>query len=151
MIQVLGWTNKDNIGDEAYKLAFPKLFNKEFSFSEKIQGKPETVILGGGDVLYPSFFKTLSTVPTAKKYAFSVNIRPEHLESLHIFDHILCRNFIDLRPDNNPKIQFCPDFAFALEANKDNGKALVQSLFKEYRADLYDNLVIVVLNSFLCK
>ncbi|NIQ15589.1 MAG: hypothetical protein GTO02_14685, partial [Candidatus Dadabacteria bacterium] len=52
MIHVLGWYGHDNVGDEAYKLAFPKLFkNNKFVFGEIIKGKPEKIILGGGDVL----------------------------------------------------------------------------------------------------
>jgi len=152
MIHVLGWYDHDNIGDEAYKIAFPKLFkNHDFTFGEKIQGKPDTIILGGGDVLSPKFTKQLDAHPQAKKYAFSINLRATDITpQLSQFDKIISRNFVDLRTVDNYKIQCYPDFTFILEPNADNGKQLIKSLFEKYKSELYENVVVLTLNSFLC-
>jgi polysaccharide pyruvyl transferase WcaK-like protein len=152
MIHILGWYDHDNVGDEAYKLAFPMLFkDHKFTFGEKIQGKPETIILGGGDVLSPKFLKALEAHPQAKKYALSINLRPEDInKQLAQFDRIISRNFIDLRTVDNYKIQCLPDFTFVLEGNKENGKQLIKKLFDRHRSELYENVVVLTLNSFLC-
>jgi polysaccharide pyruvyl transferase WcaK-like protein len=152
MIHILGWYEHENIGDEAYKIAFPKLFkNYEFTFGEKIQGKPDTIILGGGDILSPKFFKILDQHPQAKKYAFSINLRAEDIgPNLARFNHIISRNFVDLRTTDAYKIQCYPDFTFILEPNKDHGKQLIKDLFNKYKSELYENVVVLTLNSFLC-
>ena len=152
MIHVLGWYDHNNIGDEAYKIAFPKLFkNYEFTFGEKIKGKPDTIILGGGDVLSPKFLKTLDAHPQAKKYAFSINLRPELIgPQLSQFERIISRNFVDLRTVDNYKIQCFPDFTFVLEGNKGNGKQLIKELFSKHNSELYENVIVLTLNSFLC-
>lgn len=151
MIHVLGYYGKDNIGDEAYKIAFPKLFKDyEFTFGEKIQGKPDAIVLGGGDVLSPKFLKILEMHPQVKKYAFSINLRKSDIgPHLAQFDKIISRNFIDLRATDF-KIQHLPDFTFVLESNKENGKQLIKELFNKYKSELYENVVVLTLNSFLC-
>lgn len=150
MIHVLGWYDHDNVGDEAYKIAFPKLFkNYEFTFGEKIQGEPDTIILGGGDVLYPKFTNQLDNHSQAKKYAFSINLRPNDVTDLGQFERIISRNFVDLRTTEY-KIQCYPDFTFVLEGNKENGKQLLKDLFAKYNSELYENVVVLTLNSFLC-
>jgi len=151
MIHILGWYDHDNIGDEAYKIAFPKLFpNHEFTFGEKIQGKPDTIILGGGDVLNMKFLDILEQHPQAKKHALSINLRPEDIgDKLDPFGHIIARNFINLRMSNY-KIQCFPDFTFVLQPNRENGKQLLKTLFDKYKAELYENVVVLTLNSFLC-
>lgn len=142
MIHVLGWYDSKNIGDESYKITFPKLFpNNEFSFGEEVKGSPDTIILGGGDVLNPYFVDKLKYFPKAKKYAFSVNVREG--DDLSMFDKVLARNITTKAPQ-------CPDFAFILEPNKTNGRNIVKEIFEKYDADLYENLVILSLNSFLC-
>jgi hypothetical protein len=148
-IHVLGWydtptseTLKCNIGDEAYKLAFPKLFpNNQFIFCDTLKDlDPEIVILGGGDVLYPSFINKIKASKARKKYAFSINVTPD-IEP--IFDRVISRNRL-----NN--FEYLPDFVFALEGNKDHGKAIIKRLFDQNRCELYENVVILVMNSFLC-
>lgn len=153
MIHVLGWYDHDNIGDEAYKIAFPKLLkNENLVFGETIKGIPDLIILGGGDVLQPSFYYELAKFPNVKKYAFSINLRQKDINSkMDQFEKIFCRNFIDLRAVNDAKIRFCPDFTFVLEGNKDNGTALIKQIFKKHGSDLYKNVVILTLNSFLCS
>lgn len=148
-IHVLGWydtptsaTPKCNLGDEAYKLAFPKLFpNYKFTFCDTLKGlNPETVILGGGDVIQPFFINQITNSNAKKKFAFSVNIRPD--TDLSIFDRTISRNYSD-------KAEYFPDFVFALNADRTRGKNLIKSLFYNNKCDLYDNVVVIVMNSFL--
>jgi len=149
MTHILGWYNYGNIGDESYKIAFPKLFKTDkFTFGDNIKGMPDVIILGGGDVLRPEFLNKLTKFPNAKKYAFSVNLRKEDLNQIDQFEKVFSRNYIEHK---SPKIQFCPDFAFTLEANQHHGKELVKNIFKDNNADLYNNLIIITMNSFLCK
>lgn len=148
-IHVLGWYGHQNIGDEAYKIAIPKLFkNKEFTFGEEVIGKPETIILGGGDVLHPRFLKMLDKHPQAKKYLLSVNLREKDIgPHLAQFDRIISRNIIKSK---DYKIECYPDFTFILEPNKENGKRIIEKLFKKHHIELYKNVVALTLNSFLC-
>jgi hypothetical protein len=149
-IHVLGWydtptsaTLKTNIGDESYKLSFPKIFPEhEFIFCDTLKDiEPETVILGGGDVLYPSFINQIKASKANKKYAFSINIKNE-TDYLPIFDRIISRN-------HYKDIEYRPDFAFALEANKERGKAIIKSLFDQHKCELYENVVVLVMNNYL--
>ena len=148
-IHVLGWydtptsiTKKFNIGDESYKLTFPKLFPEhEFIFCDTLKEiEPETVILGGGDVLYPSFINQIKACKAKQKYAFSVNVTNDSY--LPIFDRIISRN-------HYKNTEYYPDFAFALEANKERGKSIIKNLFTQHKCELYENVVILVVNSYL--
>jgi hypothetical protein len=148
-IHVLGWydtptsaTLKMNIGDESYKLSFPKLFPEhEFVFCDTLKGiEPETVILGGGDVLYPSFINQIKTSKAKQKYAFSVNINNN--DYLSLFDRVISRNYYD-------NVEYCPDFAFALEANKERGKTIINNLFEQHKCELYENVIVLVMNNYL--
>lgn len=139
-IHNLGFFNFGNIGDEAYRLAFPKLFpDYEFVFCNSLKNvETDTVILGGGDVLSNDFISQVKKYN--KKYAFSVNYRDE---DIFIFDEVIARNF-------NSKVPYYPDFAFILEGNKQNGRALIENLFLYNNLELYENIVILTLNSYLC-
>lgn len=131
-----------NIGDESYKLSFPKLFPEhEFIFCDTLKGlEPETVILGGGDVLYPFFINQIKASKAKHKYAFSVNINND--DHLSLFDRVISRNVYK-------EVEYYPDFAFALEANKERGKAIIKSLFEQHKCELYENVVILVMNNYL--
>ncbi|NIQ15590.1 MAG: hypothetical protein GTO02_14690, partial [Candidatus Dadabacteria bacterium] len=67
------------------------------------------------------------------------------LPQLSQFDRIITRNSFD-----HHSVQCYPDFTFILEGNKANGEKLIKDLFKKYKAELYENIVILTLNSFLC-
>lgn len=148
-IHVLGWYQHENQGDESYRLAFPKLFpDYKFVFGEKIYDEPEIIILGGGDVATPKFFTILEKYPKAKKYLFSVNLREKNITpELKQFEKIIVRNFVDF---SDIKIQCLPDFTFVLKANKENGKQLIKKLFKKYKCELYENVIMLTMNGFLC-
>ncbi len=69
-IRCVGWYDHHNTGDEAYKLAFPKLFpDGEISFAENAEGADDVdlIILGGGDVVSSSFTNRLEKLPHKKR------------------------------------------------------------------------------------
>lgn len=150
-IQVLGYYNKLNIGDDSYKICFPRIFsNYDFIFTDNPK-KLETdiVILGGGDVFYPKLLDQLKNVKAKKKYACSVNLRPEMTEYYSMFDAIIARNVVDIKNAKGVKIHCLPDFAFALEGDKERGRALLEKLFTDQKAELYKDVVLVTMNAFL--
>src|ERR1700722_1441559 len=121
-IHVLGWYNHDNTGDEAYKIAFPRLFpNFDLVFTDSVKDlSPETIILGGGDILYSNFLRHISVhQPEATKYAFSVSVRDDIPSG---FKKIISRDVTDL-------CQWLPDFTFILKPNKTNGIRLINDIF----------------------
>ncbi len=147
-ICILGWYNHSNIGDEAYKLAFPKLFPQyNFQFSQEVlERDPEVIILGGGDVISPEFLKNINKSPNARKYAMSINLRPENEHQLSPFLKVIARN-----KTNIPNVTVMPDFTFCLSGDAKNGKKLIRDRFNAERADLYDDVVVLTFNSFLCS
>lgn len=147
-VTVLGWYDQSNIGDESYKIAFPKIFpNYNFKFTSKLVGDEKKIILGGGNVLNESFLKELSKCPEAEKYLMSVDLGNCPLAPF-LFNKIISRNKVNNQTDQ-PTIQ-TSDFAFILEANADNGRNLIKKMFDEKGLELYENVIIVVMNSFLC-
>lgn len=136
-IHVLGWYGHNNIGDESYKIVFPKLFPEyQFVFCDTLKGlDTEILILGGGNVIHPTFLKQVKNSKAKKKYALSVDMVPD-LDQ-HLFDKIIPRN------------ECYPDFAFALESDKERGRTLIRNLFDQHKCELYENVVVVVMNSFL--
>lgn len=142
-VTVLGWYGHDNIGDDAYELAFSLLLPEhELTFTDKLDGsKVDAIILGGGDILYNNFSEQLIPYSLIPKYAFSVSVRDEVLPPV-AFKKIISRD--------NPSFPGCswlPDFTFALTPDADNGRRLVKKIFTGL--DLYDKVCVVVINSNL--
>lgn len=147
MNAVLGYYNHDNVGDEAYKLAFPKIFpGHNFTFADVVPNNCKRVFLGGGDVIQQYFLSQLEKL-TIPKYAMSVNIKPQNISKYNeIFSQMLIRNIVP----TSKNVLTVPDFTFVLEANPQHGKKIIERLFQENKADLYDRVIIVVLNAYLC-
>ncbi len=145
---VLGWYDHSNIGDEAYKIAFPKIFpDHKFTFTDQLPKENERIFLGGGDVLQSYFLDQLKK-SKAPKYAMSVNIKCQELpQYLEMFNQLFIRNVCS----TTNKTLSIPDFSFMLEPDPENGKKLIAKMFEEAKADLYDKVIIVVLNAYLCS
>ncbi len=142
----LGWYNKDNIGDESYKLSFPIIFPQyswtftDFPSKQQINDC-DFIVLGGGNILERNFLSLLKDI-NKPIYAFSVGTTEKLTEQeLSIFTKIYSR---DKKAQN-----WVPDAAFALTPDKHNGKILVKNLFA--KKDLYEKLFIVVTNAHLVK
>lgn len=141
-INVLGWYNHGNIGDESYKLSFPIIFpNHEFIFSDKLKGNEEIVILGGGNVLSEHFLHLLNKV-NCKKLCMSVGVtefKEINCEKIYVRDI----NSLNLIPNSI----YMPDFAFALKPNAENGKNLIKNIFKDN--ELWNRLILCIPNAHL--
>lgn len=132
-IIVLGFYNRDNLGDESYKYAFRTIFksddvNVKLQFFctddiENIPIKTDIVICGGGDIINPYFMDKIHKIVKnfyGPIYAVSVGIPfPSDAHYLHIFDHVFVRSMSDYEVaikeigDNN--VTFTYDLCFALD------------------------------------
>lgn len=145
---VLGWYNHGNIGDEAYKIAFPKIFpNQKFTFTDVLPNNCERVFLGGGDVLQKYFLDQLKQTK-APKYAMSINMKcNETRHYIDMFDKMFIRNICP----STDKLFPVADFAFVLEPNFERGKELIKKMFQQHKAELYEKVIVIVMNAYLCS
>ena len=103
-VLVVGYYDRYNIGDEAYKTAIPKMFNdKNISFTfqctddiTEIPSNTDIVLCGGGDIINTYFMTKIHELLKSFKgpvYALSVGI-PFHDDTkyLDIFDHVFVRS-----------------------------------------------------------
>lgn len=150
-VQVVGWYNKKNIGDEAYKAAFPALFDCQFRFSDTPSPDAKSYVLGGGDILSPAFLKPLLKMK-GRKFIASTSF-PEKIDSSLFgqFESVIVRDqqsLLNARKNGVPAI-FAPDFAFVLNGSETRGRKAIVSMFQESKTDLYEKVVGVVVNSHL--
>lgn len=121
---VIGYYDRKNIGDEAYKIALPIVFKTaktiRFVCSDDITEIPSdvtTVICGGGDIINDYFMKKIQELVakfTGRVYAVSVGIPyVEAVKYLHIFDHVFARSSIDYeaaaKEIGNRNVTLCRD------------------------------------------
>jgi polysaccharide pyruvyl transferase WcaK-like protein len=149
-IGVIGWYDHGNCGDESYKLSFPRVFPQhKFVFSERpIQPYLDAYILGGGDIVCDAFINELK--PIKKKHIISAAISQPN-KKLSEFEIVAARDFRSLgnAAASGVHAQYVPDFAFALEGNKERGLDIVKNQFKAIGHDFYKSLVTVVINAHL--
>jgi polysaccharide pyruvyl transferase WcaK-like protein len=154
-VNVVGWYNKHNVGDESYKFAFGKVFpNANLFFStfprRTEDGRiPHATILGGGDVMSSEMLRKLQNAD-GKKYIVSTSAsRSDHakeefdgVEAVIIRDRASSKILSDIGVDHHR----LPDIAYSLSADAVKGKDDVDALFKQNKRDRYDNLVTVIIN-----
>lgn len=145
----LGWYDKKNCGDEAYKLSFPRLFpSVNIRFTDALDSNCDCIIIGGGDILTKRFLSQLANV---KKPIFAISVTAsERIADYGIsFKRVLVRDFASLRNLEKEHIlaEYCPDAAFNLTADKDQGRVLLNKYLKG--CDPYDKVVGVVINANL--
>jgi polysaccharide pyruvyl transferase WcaK-like protein len=145
-VAVLGWYGHSNIGDEAYKIAFPKIFPEiNFTFQDKLEKRPECVILGGGDVIQPDFIKQINKFPEIPCFAMSVNLTSANYGLCKRFNKLFVRNFVqDIK-----NVEFMPDFTFVLTPDPQHGRELIEKQFNLEKAHLYEKVIVVTMNSYL--
>lgn len=146
-IHAIGWYGHENIGDESYKLSFPLLFPEHtFTFSEKLQ-PADAYILGGGDVVHGNYLNRLKDIKN--KHIMSATV--SNIVDLKDFKSACVRDLksVDLAQSGGVKASFVPDFAFALTPNAERGKELIQTIFREDKVELYEKVVVVIINGFL--
>lgn len=157
-IKILGWYNHGNVGDEAYKSAFPLLFSgHDLEFVEELNegDAPDVVVLGGGDVVYPSFtqhFKKLP--PTVEKIAASVSLTDNSdLPFLKNFKQVFVRDYRSalLADRSGYKSTYLPDFTFMLQPEPIAGRYYLQQKFAEQGHELYEKIVVCVVSNYLAN
>ena len=129
-VLVLGFYDRQNAGDEMYKIAIPRIFSDtrtKFVFVcmddiKEIPDNIEFVICGGGDIINHYFMQKaekLFATYTGRVYAFSVGI-PYNSEAkyLHMFDHVFVRSkteyAIASKEVGAKNVTYLPDASFSL-------------------------------------
>jgi polysaccharide pyruvyl transferase WcaK-like protein len=155
-VTVLGWYGKTNIGDESYKLAFPKLFpDYKFNFTDKLTPKiiaeTDAVVVGGGDILSDAFLKQLATVTKPKHIISASATETTDIAKLEGFANVIIRDHIscNLLARKGVPVIYKPDVAFALECNRDRGRRILRKKFEVHNRELYKKVVVVILNGYL--
>jgi polysaccharide pyruvyl transferase WcaK-like protein len=148
-VGVVGWYGHNNVGDEAYKSAFPKLFPQcDFVFAESPTDDIETWILGGGDVVTSSNVEAFR--PLKKKHIMSATVsRPYDLTGFGTVAVRDYRSVETIKSRGAGRVLYVPDFAFALSGDAARGRRLITSQFEKDGADLYSKVVVVVINGYL--
>ena len=149
-VTVLGWYGKGNVGDEAYKLAFPLIFpGASFTFTDDILpgSVHENIVLGGGDV-YNKFYIDKIRRGMGRKFAMSVNCTDKTLtdNTIAMFEKVFFRGHSGT---SDKRVRVFPDFTFALEPSLLRGRKLIQTQFKETDSEQYQNVIVIIMNSFL--
>lgn len=164
-IKILGWYNHGNTGDEAYKLAFPLLFpppQYQIEFVEKIdddnKSNTDAIILGGGDVFYPSFTQYLPALSSPnvniKKVAASISLTENSdFPSLKLFDKVVVRDYrsLDWCDKNGISGIYLPDATFMLTPDADAGYQWIKDKFEAEGHALYTNIVVCVISNYLAN
>src|SRR5476651_417763 len=92
-INVLGFYNHKNIGDDSYQISLSSLFPQHhFEFFDKLPEKNncDAIILGGGNVVKPYFLSQLEAINDIPIYGLSVGIEIPYSEKVK-FKHIWAR------------------------------------------------------------
>jgi polysaccharide pyruvyl transferase WcaK-like protein len=146
----MGWYDKSNIGDEAYKIAFPRVFpNHDFSFDA---AKSPNLILGGGDILSEAFLKNALKYPAQKRIALSVSANSNTpIDLVKKLDDIYVRDIRSKKylTDNGVACTYMPDVATCMKPNCVNGMNWLRKKYDSDGLELYQKKVGVVLNAHL--
>jgi len=130
---VIGFYNRENLGDEAYKIAFATHFIKfrltfvcidDLACISNSIDSFDGIVVGGGDVFnsyfHNKYYPILSKF-SGPKIALSVGIPFQSMitkNNLHIFDHVFTRNHEEVRHlqrvIGSMKAHYLPDFVFGL-------------------------------------
>lgn len=151
-VNVNGWYDKQNVGDESYKEAFTRLFpDVSFVFSVAPLPNAAAYIVGGGDILTEELLRPFLLID-----------KPKHIMSVSFsrsFDKDLLSGFksIIVRDNHSADIVrniglepiLCPDFSFVLTPNKTKGHKFIEEVFNKEEHDLYEKVIAIVINSHM--
>jgi polysaccharide pyruvyl transferase WcaK-like protein len=130
-IVVLGYYQRNNLGDTIYTLTMPRLFPEcQLSFYNlddltTIPTGTDAIVCGGGDLINRYFHDKIVTLCkgfSGRKIALSIGISFEsfrNAECLNLFDQIFLRNKTDVRylqsKLGSEVVHYLPDLAFSLD------------------------------------
>ncbi|PNG99329.1 hypothetical protein TSOC_014897, partial [Tetrabaena socialis] len=147
-VLVLGFYDRDNAGDELYKLVLPNILAhglgpiselisesltlSEFEFKSMDDASAQSLldvdvlICGGGDIINSYFMSKLQSLLsdfTGRVYALSVGIPyPADAHYLHMFDHVFVRSRMDFsiasKEIGTRNVTYLPDAAMSLVLGK---------------------------------
>lgn len=151
LINVVGWYDKNNIGDESYKIGFRKLWHThDFKFTDSPIPDADSYIMGGGDIVCPTLLDKFVSIKN--KHLLSVSF-PVHADKKAVssFKNIWVRDeyssqnasALDLKHDT------VPDVAFMLEPDPKKGRRIISERFASENRDLYSTKIIVVINAHI--
>lgn len=155
-IFALGWYGHNNLGDESYKDTFRALFPQHnFTFLDHIKKdvveNSEVVFLGGGNVLRPAYLRELEKIKDKRIFGFSIGMEESVEISPNLFEHVYARDekTINTLEKMNVPCTMIPDAAFILQGNPDEGNEWLTNKFKQEKLDLYEKVIVVVINSYI--
>ncbi len=129
-ILFIGFYDRANVGDEAFKNAFTTLFSSSANIKfvciddiEYISADVTAVVVGGGDICNEYFMnkiKKLLETYNGPCYGFSIGIPFEScVHLLEIFDHVVLRTYQDLElvanTIGNKNVTYLPDATWLLK------------------------------------
>jgi polysaccharide pyruvyl transferase WcaK-like protein len=121
-INIVGWFDKKNIGDECFKPAINHIFLKhhlEYITPPNNHTNPDIAVLGGGAVASPFYLEKLPK--NCKKYALGIDLAYESESDLLAaakFDGIFIRNQTDVKKFGwkfDCPVRAMPDLSFFLK------------------------------------
>lgn len=137
-ILVLGYYDRHNLGDEMFKIAISKIFEKmvcHFISTDDFNGNNndyDYIICGGGDIINNYFHDKIKNIIKGFEgniFALGIGIPYRiliHEGYLDIYDHVFIREKTDLlriqRRLGSQYAHYLPDLAFVLDAPKNNTK-----------------------------
>lgn len=141
-IVVLGFYNKNNLGDELFKEAFKQIFPKyDFTFTDEITSSilegVSSVFIGGGSLLDGApKIKPDALEKLKEKNIFYIgvgsetNIHPIHQELMKIAKLIAIRNNhrLDIIKELNNNTIVIPDLVYALQSKSIKNKSVNKSI-----------------------
>lgn len=155
-VSILGWYNHKNVGDEAFKIAFPLLLpsHRVVCVEElKPTDASDAYILGGGDVVYDAYTDFLRQFPDKPKIAASVTVTPNSdLQGLAMFDRVYVRDLMSLdvaTPHVDPaRLGYMPDATFVLQPDPVAGHDWLVEAYNAAGLELYEKVVVCVVSSY---
>lgn len=163
-VLVYGWYNKGNVGDESYKLSFPRLFpGCDFTFTSHLDNSlldgKDCLVLGGGNILDKKYVSAISKAVRDSGWdkpihAFSVGYGDLGMtkEDINMFSSIRVRDekaVSRIASRGYSSVEYCPDAAFCMEPDIENGRRLWKEYYERQGLELYDKKVVVVFNAHL--
>lgn len=120
LINIIGWYNEKNAGDEAFRMVFDRLFyDHDLVYSKSVLAEADRIVFGGGGVMCKSYLDSLGS---RSAYAIGVDVHLNGFEYERLramdFKTIIVRSVEYAKIAQRQgwaEISYAPDIAFALD------------------------------------